>query len=53
MAEKNRDNNYTSFAYKKQGEIQGTKANCDKLIKIERKGEFFCMTTQNSPGIPP
>lgn len=53
MAEKTVDSNYTSFAYKKQGEIRGIAANCDKLIKIESKGEFFCMTTQNSPGIPP
>lgn len=34
MAEKTADNNYTSFAYKKQGEIQGAGANCDKVIKI-------------------
>lgn len=43
MAEKTAENNYNSFICKKQGEMGAAQKNCDKVIKNENKGLFFCM----------
>lgn len=36
-----------------QGILGNAKENCDKVIKIEKKGDFFCMAMKFSNGIFP